>query len=144
MEVMFEPEKGGTDDVKKALCPLKRVKLSHTLPLMLFVMINMCLVVLTLLVTGLVRVFGRISDLEKKHSIGSQRANMNSLSQCRILALLVFIATASYGFLSSSIRIIIITGFFALLVAFLLLSQEDSPATKEKKTKAISPEHDAT
>jgi len=83
MEVMFEPEKSDGNE-KQSLCPLKRVKLSHTLPLMLFIMINMCLVILTLLVTGLVRVFWGVSDWVRKQSNGtifvSQQPDTNAFS----------------------------------------------------------------
>lgn len=149
MEAMFEPEESSSDEIKKSLCPLKRVKLSHTLPLMMFIMINMCLVVITLLVTGLVRVVLGVSEWSHKQSketeLGSKKLDKNALS-ILALALLTFIVTACYGphWMSNTFRICTTVGFFGLLMILLVNKTEEKATIPKPESTSSNQEEEET
>lgn len=67
MEVMFEKQDG---EENSSICPLRKVKLSHVLPLCFFLMFNMLLVVCTLMVTGLYRLTARGNKQTKSANLG--------------------------------------------------------------------------
>jgi hypothetical protein len=138
MEIMFEPEEDG--EKKKAVCPLKKVKLSHVLPLCLFVMINMCLVIGTLLITGVCRLsaalldWGRKQPKEVDNTMFNQVVYSPDFSGFTFLAmaLFAFFVTMCYGpeWMSTTFQVCTTTGFFVGLSMTIM--------TKKEATKTIA------
>jgi hypothetical protein len=136
MEVMFESEE---PDEKKAVCPLKRVKLSHTLPLCLFIMINFCLVIGTLLVTGVCRLATTVLDWGKKqpkdidrkaaYNIAINGPDIGAVSFLAMTALACFV-TINYGpdWMRTAFQLCTTVGFFATL-SMTVLGKKDSQTT---------------
>ncbi|KAI9729421.1 MAG: hypothetical protein M1818_008528 [Claussenomyces sp. TS43310] len=58
-EAMFEPEpteeKQSGEEQRRSTCPLRRIRLSHTVPFFTIIMMNLWLVALTLILTGACR-----------------------------------------------------------------------------------------
>jgi hypothetical protein len=135
MEVMFELEDGG-DEKKKSLCPLRRVKLSHTIPLCLFVMINMCLVIGTLLITGACRLASTVWDWGKKQprevdNVVYKNTIYNpdfSAFTFLGMALFAFFVTMCYGpeWMSRTFQIVTTVGFF-LGLSMTLIAKKETP-----------------
>lgn len=132
MEVMFEPEEDG--EKKKPVCPLRRVKLSHVLPLCVLVMINMCLVIATLLITGVCRLsvtlmdWGRKQPKEVDNPIFNQVIYSPDFSGFTFLAmaLFAFFVTMCYGpeWMSTTFQVCTTTGFFVGLSMTLMAKKE--------------------
>jgi hypothetical protein len=139
MEVMFESEE--SDEKKKSLCPLRRVKLSHTIPLCIFVMINMCLVIGTLLITGVCRLAATLLDWGQKPSKETDKDNnvriqgyVESIQNPDVSAILflmmavfAFFVTICYGpdWMRTAFQICTTIGFF-VGVAMAMLAKQGS------------------
>jgi hypothetical protein len=122
MEGMFEPEDA---EENKSICPLRRVKLSHTLPLCMFVMVNMILVIGTLLVTGVCRIIISCWDLGTRQPKATEGSNYRSQPNPILffaVTVFAFIVTACYGpdWLGIAIRVLTTVGFFIGLLLNLL------------------------
>jgi hypothetical protein len=121
MEGMFEPE---GDEPRKSICPLRRVKLSHTLPLCMFVMVNMILVIGTLLVTGICRITISCWNIGKwqLQPMGSAHQSQPNPILFFSMTVFAFIVTACYGpdWMSITIRVLTTVGFFIGLLLYLL------------------------
>lgn len=134
MEVMFEPEEDS--EKKKPVCPLRRVKLSHVLPLCLFVMINMFLVIGTLLITGVCRIAATLLDLGRKQPKELDNAMYNQVVYSPevsgftflAMALFAFFVTVCYGpeWMSTTFQVCTTTGFFVGLSMTLMSKKEVS------------------
>lgn len=150
MEVMFESEEHGE---KKAVCPLKKVKLSHTLPLCLFIMINFCLVIGTLLVTGVCRLAATVVDWGKTPTKEVDRqAAYNIAINNPDFGAITFLGTAAFAFfvtvcygpdwMRTAFQLCTTLGFFASLSITLLGKKEflrtmtESPSTPTTPTSA--------
>jgi hypothetical protein len=146
MEVMFEPEEDGE---KKPVCPLRRVKLSHVLPLCLFVMINMCLVVGTLLITGICRIsvtlmdWGRKQPKEVDNPIFNKVIYSHDFSGFMFLAmaLFAFFVTMCYGpeWMSTTFQVCTTTGFFVGLSMTLMAKKEATTITTSASATPTTP-----
>ena len=149
---MFESE---DHDEKRAVCPLKRVKLSHTLPLCLFIMINFCLVIGTLLITGVCRLAATVMDWSKKRPKEVER-NLSYDTTIRnpdisaftflAVAAFAFFVTICYGpdWMRTAFQICTTIGFFAS-ISMTLFGKNDfrrvmlPPSTPSTPTTPTTP-----
>jgi hypothetical protein len=65
MAMMIEPSSQDGDEKKDGGCPLRRVRLWHTIPLCLFAIVNILLLVLALLGLGLYRLLVELGSAIK-------------------------------------------------------------------------------
>lgn len=149
MEIMFEPEEEDGEK-KRRVCPLRKVKLSHVLPLCLFVMINMFLVIGTLLITGVCRVTGTLLDWGRKQP----NKDMNNATYDQIIhspevngltflamAMFAFFVTLCYGpeWMSTIFQICTTTGFFVGISMTLMTKKGASKAVELSPESPTSP-----